>query len=276
VTGWLRLVTLTAHTRWPLAKIWNKNQTYCMKQTLIISAILLSIAGCNRSNNEQSLTALNDLYQKEINLSLREADKRAALNPQKAGPARLKISKIDKCFTKIISIIKSNKIDNDGIRLTFENALGIYNIDAIQNDTFLKGRVEIIENKFKEALYKDSDVLLLLSELENKMISNILLSIDSGAFKFNALQAIVVPEKTELFVGEDYHAKIYIAAFDTTLGPIIKFNDFRLPLENYGNGILNIHNSSSGLKKFNGTIEWRVEDKYRIDTLTFEVKYIVK
>jgi hypothetical protein len=247
-----------------------------MKQILVISAIFLSIASCINSNYEKSIKNLTDLYQKEINLSLIESDKRAAINPQKSGFAHYKISNIHKCFVKIISIIKSRKIDNDSIRLTFEKSLGFYGIDAMQNDFFIKGRVEIIEDKFIEGLFKDSDVLLLLSELENKMISNIQKSIDSNAFKFNVIQAIVVPERTELVVGEDYHAKIYIAAFDTTSGPRIKFKNYSLPLENYGNGILNIHNSSPGQKVFHGTIEYLKDNQGKIEQLPYEVKYNVK
>jgi hypothetical protein len=237
---------------------------------------LLFIVSCNSTKSDKAITDLYHLMQKETIVKLTDLEKRYALNPGKVYLSFKKISEIHHCFKEIYSIIKSGKLDEDTVRLSFEKAIGIYSMAAIQNDIFLKERVSLVEDKFIEGKFTDPDVLLLLSELENKLITKEFDSIDGNSFKFNVLQAVVVPEKTELNVGEDYHAKIYIAAFDTTVGPIIKFKDSYLPLENYGNGVLNIHNSNSGPKEFAGSIEWMIEDQGKIDTLPFKVKYNVK
>jgi hypothetical protein len=99
--------------------------------------------------------------------------------------------------------------------------------------------------------------------------------IEKDWYKFNDLKAVVVPEKTDILVGETYHAKIYIAASDTTRWPVIRFKDDYLPIED-GYGMLNIKGTAKGLKKYNGIIEWRLDGQSKTISLPYEIIYTVK
>jgi len=88
-------------------------------------------------------------------------------------------------------------------------------------------------------------------------------------------KAYIVPDRTEIKIGEIFQGKVIIAAFDTTKYPIILYNKERLPFSN-GIGILRIKTTSKGFKNSKGEFAITFDDKNQTIKLPFDVKYNVK
>ncbi len=75
-------------------------------------------------------------------------------------------------------------------------------------------------------------VLTMLSKLktdvlntESDAINSLLSNVEAKSYKFTGLSAIVTSEKGYVLSGEPYNAKIFVAAFDTTIKPVIELED---------------------------------------------------
>lgn len=55
--------------------------------------------------------------------------------------------------------------------------------------------------------------------------------LDAESFKFNKLVPIILPNSTYVMQGNEYNAKIFLAAFDTTAPPTVIVNGKELPLD---------------------------------------------
>lgn len=105
-----------------------------------------------------------------------------------------------------------------------------------------------------------SAVMALMSQLqsevrnmESDLIRYLYGKIDEGSFKFNSVEAIVIPRSEYVIRGDEYYAEIMLAARDTTQPPIVTVNGEELPIQN-GRGILRIPASSTGEKEWRGEI----------------------
>ncbi len=61
---------------------------------------------------------------------------------------------------------------------------------------------------------------------ESEVISYLYGQIDAGSFKFNRLEATVIPNSNYIIKGNEYKAKIFLAASDTTQDPIIYLGSY--------------------------------------------------
>jgi gliding motility-associated protein GldM len=142
----------------------------------------------------------------------------------------------------------------------------------------VEGKVEKWENEHFEHLPLIA-VVTVLSGLQNNVrnaeteILNYLYSqIDAGSFKFNKLEAVVIPKSDYVIKGNTYEAKVFIAASDTTQDPKILIGNYKeipgddgtldyemvggyneLPVEK-GIGVYKAGGSATGLKKWGGLI----------------------
>lgn len=105
-----------------------------------------------------------------------------------------------------------------------------------------------------------SAVMALMSQLqsevrnmESDMVRYLYGKIDEGSFKFNSVEAIVIPRSEYVIRGDEYYAEIMLAARDTTQPPIVTVNGEALPI-NHGRGILRIPANSTGEKEWSGEI----------------------
>ncbi|WP_081485204.1 type IX secretion system motor protein PorM/GldM [Marinilabilia salmonicolor] len=105
-----------------------------------------------------------------------------------------------------------------------------------------------------------SAVMALMSQLqsevrnmESDMIRYLYGKIDEGSFKFNSVEAIVIPRSEYVIRGDEYYAEIMLAARDTTQPPIVTVNGEELPINN-GRGVLRIPANSTGEKEWSGEI----------------------
>jgi len=122
-----------------------------------------------------------------------------------------------------------------------------------------------------------ADVVILnkyIAEIRNvefDVLTKLMSYVGAETFKFNKVEAKVIPEKSYVFKGNDYKAQILVAAFDTVENPDVQYrmnidsltaammaNAIDVPGEN---GVVNINIPTNGLgvgvQKFAGVIRIR-------------------
>jgi len=122
--------------------------------------------------------------------------------------------------------------------------------------TILAADVTIL-NKIKAEIYN----------AEFDVTNYLLSSISAEDFKYDKIEARVIPKSSYVFLGDEYQADIIVAAFDTKSNPNVRYilgsdsllaSNFKnaTPLEsNMGVVRLKLSGSSEGLKKFAGIIK---------------------
>lgn len=68
-----------------------------------------------------------------------------------------------------------------------------------------------------------SDVRNAEAEITRYLYNNI----EAGSFKFNNLEATVIPNSNYIIRGNEYNARVFIAASDTTQDPVVKIGSYR-------------------------------------------------
>ncbi len=111
-----------------------------------------------------------------------------------------------------------------------------------------------------------SAVMALMSHLqsevrnmESDLIRYLYGKLDEGSFKFNSIEAIVIPRSEYVIRGDEYYAEIMLAARDTTQPPVVTVDGKELPIRN-GRGILSIPANTTGEKSWSGEIAVRGPD----------------
>ncbi|MFW6369859.1 MAG: gliding motility protein GldM, partial [Bacteroidota bacterium] len=115
--------------------------------------------------------------------------------------------------------------------------------------------------------------------VESEVISYLHNQIDAGDFKFNKLEANVIPNSNYVIRGNEYRSEIFLAASDTTQTPIILLGNYEekyneelgrmeyemvgrydsVPIEN-GRGILTQRANTTGVKEYRGIIKIKNPD----------------
>lgn len=246
-----------------------------MKAKIVITVFCIFLISCSSQQEDKSLNELKKIFNNEIEVNLLNLDIRAAQNPSKASKQHRIAYSINENFKKVYSFFSDGKPINDSVWTYLQEGLKYYGIDRINSDSLTRIRIETINTMLTNNKNNNQGLECLIYELENKLLSKVYQDIDNNSYRFTDIKAIVVPEKIDLKLGETYHAKIYIAASDSTLGPIIKYKDYILPLE-FDHGVLNIRATKVGHFQQSGSIDWRIEDKSKSIILPFEVTFNVK
>jgi gliding motility-associated protein GldM len=122
--------------------------------------------------------------------------------------------------------------------------------------TILAATVTIL-NKTKAEIYN----------VEFDVVNNLYSSIDALNFKFDKIQAKVIPRSSYIFLGDEYQAEILVGAYDTKQNPDVRYSlgaDTLTPAHfksatflegSKGLVLLKLPGSSEGLKKFAGIIK---------------------
>ncbi len=161
------------------------------------------------------------------------------------------IELVDPKFRNTIKLGMDTKgpfVDFDGKEQTWE----MHNFYR----TILAATVTIL-NKTKAEVYN----------AEFDVVNNLYSSIDALNFKFDKIQAKVIPRSSYVFLGDEYQAEILVGAYDTKQNPDVRYTlgsdtltpaNFKsaTPLEG-SNGlvVLKLGASGEGLKKFAGIIK---------------------
>lgn len=129
---------------------------------------------------------------------------------------------------------------------------------------------------------------------ESDIITYLYNQIDAGSFAFNKLEATIIPNSNYIIRGNEYEARVFLAAFDTTQAPEIFIGRYQtitrddgsvdyemvgnyetLPVqEGSGAGIYKIRPQSLGYSKWGGLIRLRAPDGTFINK-PFETEYLV-
>jgi gliding motility-associated protein GldM len=129
---------------------------------------------------------------------------------------------------------------------------------------------------------------------ESDIITYLYNQIDAGSFAFNKLEATIIPNSNYIIRGNEYEARVFLAAFDTTQAPEIFIGRYQtitredgsvdyemvgnyetLPVqEGSGAGIYKIRPQSLGYSKWGGLIRLRAPDGTFINK-PFEAEYLV-
>ncbi|MBQ3635753.1 MAG: gliding motility protein GldM [Bacteroidales bacterium] len=89
--------------------------------------------------------------------------------------------------------------------------------------------------------------------VENDIVNGIYGSIDAASFKFNKLEALVIPEAQYVIQGGTYKADIMLAAYDETLIPEVVVEGRQLEVKD-GRGKYQVPASSVGKRSFTATL----------------------
>ncbi|MCX6326090.1 MAG: gliding motility protein GldM [Bacteroidia bacterium] len=124
-------------------------------------------------------------------------------------------------------------------------------------------------------------VICILSEMqlnvrngETEVLNYLYSQIDASSFKFNKLDAIVIPNSNYVTMGSDYEALVFISATDSTKTPVITVGNDVLSLDETGKGIYKVRASSVGPKKWGGIIALTAPDG-STKNYPFDASYVV-
>jgi gliding motility-associated protein GldM len=123
-------------------------------------------------------------------------------------------------------------------------------------------------------------VITILSKLQNDLrnteyeITHYLYNrIDAGSFRFNKLEAIILPNTNYVLKGTEYKAQIFLAAIDSTQAPTILVDGKPVEVEN-GHGNYTVIGNGNGIKKWGGVIQLKSTDAPTIER-RFSAEYTV-
>ena len=83
---------------------------------------------------------------------------------------------------------------------------------------------------------------------ETEVLNHLYSQIDAASYKFNKLEAVVIPDANYVTLGGNYSAKVFISAIDTTQKPRILIGDQEIPIDQSGKGIYTVRPSTTGDK----------------------------
>jgi gliding motility-associated protein GldM len=100
--------------------------------------------------------------------------------------------------------------------------------------------------------------------------------IDASSFKFTGLKATVIPEASYIFQGQEYKARIFLSAEDSTQELEVYMNGQNqpLPVEN-GDAIFSIKPNEAGEYSYSGEIRYRNPDGEGFGTKPFSLDFKV-
>ncbi len=112
-----------------------------------------------------------------------------------------------------------------------------------------------------------------LLNVEADIVNYLIASIDAESFKFNKLEALVIPESRFLLKGESFKARVLLAAIDTTQRPEIIANRQKLTYKGDVATYTEVANSV-GVKKVKGVIHYITPSGVTLPR-EFEMDYVV-
>jgi gliding motility-associated protein GldM len=119
-----------------------------------------------------------------------------------------------------------------------------------------------------------SEYQVTVRNAETEVLNYLYSQIDASSFKFNKLDAIVIPNSNWVTLGSEYEAVVFISATDSTQQPIITVGNSTLDLDDTGKGIYKARASSVGPKKWGGVIALKAPDG-TIKNYPFSSEYVV-
>ena len=147
----------------------------------------------------------------------------------------------------------------DGKNPTAENALiSSLNTDDSRNED---GELERWQNLTFQTLPLVAVITILskyqvdVRNAETEVLNHLYNQIDAASFKFNKLSAIVIPNSNYIQQGNEYQARVFLSATDTTQHPDITLDGGnKLTVNEAGEGIYQVKATTTGSKTWGGVI----------------------
>lgn len=198
-----------------------------------------------------------------------------------SGVARELKEKIIMLRRKMLNLVDPKNFENVNIGLSTDGPY--YNADGMEQDwathffynTIIVADITILNKLITDVHNAEFDVVNLLHK-----------SIGQGDFKFDKIDARVIPKSNFVFIGDQYSAEIIVAAYDTSQSPEVYYLrgvNF-LPVDQYkqatliesksGNVVINFPARSEGIKKYAGFVRSRA-DMGGVNDYHFSAEYIV-
>lgn len=172
------------------------------------------------------------------------------------GEGKVLKQKIDKFRELILSYI--DKRDVGTIKLVKQNL----NTDPPESKEGLKETWESAHFEHWPLLAVTTIMSKMQSDVRNsesEILRYLYNKIEMGSFKFNKLEATVIPNSNYIIKGNEYQAEVFLAAFDTTQTPNIVVDGKPLPIKN-GRGFYTAGSGAPGNKKWGGIIQMKATD----------------
>jgi len=197
------------------------------------------------------------------------------------GMAKKLKDKIIEFRQKMLKLVNPKNINNISLGLTTEGPY--YNADGKKQNwethffynTIIAADIPILNKIISDVYNAEFDVVNLLHK-----------SIGQGDFKFDRIEAKILPKSNFVFIGDEYKAEIIVAAYDTTQSPEVYYskNIDYLPVTQYkqatlldnknGTIVINFPARSEGIKKYAGFVRAKTGTGL-INDYHFKSEYIV-
>jgi len=142
-----------------------------------------------------------------------------------------------------------------------------------------KGLTPTWESTYFEFLPLASVITLLskmqgdVRNVEAEALNFLLGQVDAGAIPVNTLEAVVLPERSLVFKGQEYRAKVFLAAYDSTKMPEVRLSNGTMLDVESGKGIYSFTSNTIGIRKWGGTIQ--LENEGTVISRSFETEFEV-
>ncbi len=197
------------------------------------------------------------------------------------GVAKKLKDKINEYRQKMLKLVDPKNIDNVNLGLITDGTY--YNADGAEQNwethffynTILAADIPILNKIISDIYNSEFDVVNLLHK-----------SIGQEDFKFDRIEAKVLPKSNFVFTGDEYYAEIIVAAYDTTQSPevyLLHGSDY-LPITQYkqatlldskhGKIIINFPAGSEGTKKYAGFVRAKTGNGI-VNYYHFNSEYVV-
>lgn len=182
---------------------------------------------------------------------------------------------------EMLNLVDPRNFENVNLGLSTEGPY--YNADGIEENweihffynTIVVADITILNKIITDIHNAEFDVVNLLHK-----------SIGQGDFKFDRIEAKVIPRSNFVFIGDEYNAEIIVAAYDTSQRPEVYIKqgvDF-LPVTQYkqstlldgksGKTVINLPARSEGIKRYAGFVRSKA-GMGTINDYHFNSEYIV-
>ncbi len=126
-----------------------------------------------------------------------------------------------------------------------------------------------------------ASVITILSKMQSdvrnseaEILAFLLSQINAGSFQFNKIEPVVLANSDYVFKGQEYKAKVFLAAYDSTKAPVVKLNSGEILPIDEGKGIYTPSTTALGTHTWGGTIILEGDDGIPIKR-PFEAQYQV-
>ena len=108
---------------------------------------------------------------------------------------------------------------------------------------------------------------------EAETLNFLLGQVEAGDIPINTLKAVVMPDHSLVFPGQEYKARVFLAAYDSTNAPEVILDNGTLLDVEAGMGVYSTTSNSLGIKSWGGTI--KLDNDGQIIERKFETTYEV-